>query len=84
MSQRGPRPWAWRVPWRAASHRPHRRDATRVAAAKGLRFLKVCLYTNLADLGVSPEHADTYASAQGDRSYDSDSTQLWYYVQLRR
>ena len=35
------------------------------------RFLKVCLYTNLADLGVSPEHADTYASAQGDRSYDS-------------
>ena len=35
------------------------------------RFLRVCLHTNLADLGVNPERADTYASAQGDRSYDS-------------
>jgi hypothetical protein len=32
------------------------------------RFLRVCLYANLADLGVSPERADTYESAQGDRS----------------
>ena len=34
------------------------------------RFLRVCLYANLADLGVSAERADTYESAQGDRSYD--------------
>ena len=34
------------------------------------RFLEVCLYTNLAGLGVSPKRGDTYASSEHDRSYD--------------
>ena len=34
------------------------------------RFLKICMFSIMADLGVDPLRADTYASADGNRNYD--------------